>query len=247
MKHFSKIMLAAVLVAGSGYTVNATPTGQNTAIAKSYQQTTEDRHLSGFRSISISGSYDIYITQGSTESVKVEAPSDVIGKIVTEVEGGVLKIYNKRNINFNWTGNKRMVVYISAKDLSGISLSGSGDVFFKDGIKANKLALSLSGSGDVIGKVDVTTLETSLSGSGDIKLSGRAQTSAVKVVGSGDFTGGDLATQSTSVSVAGSGDARVNASQSVNAAVAGSGDVYYTGGARNISTSKAGSGDVHKF
>jgi len=210
---------------------------------------TEDRHLTGFNAVSVSGSFDVIITQGSTESVKVDAPSEVIGRIITEVEGGVLKIYTKRDSNFNWSwgNNKKMIIYVSIKDVNAISLAGSGDVYFKDGIKANSLKLKLTGSGDVSGKIDVRSVETSISGSGDITVSGRAETSAVSVVGSGDFTGQNLITNSTSVRVAGSGDARVNASEKIEASVVGSGDIHYTGGAKNISSSKAGSGSVSRM
>ncbi|MCD8741450.1 DUF2807 domain-containing protein [Mucilaginibacter roseus] len=245
MKAINKIMLAALLVAGSN-AVTLASNFNNKAVVRS-AQTTEDRHLSGFNAVSASGSWDVYITQGSTESVKVEAPSDVIGKIVTEVDGGTLKIYNK-NDNWNWSfSNKKIAIYITAKSLNSITMSGSGDIFFKNGIKGDKLALRLSGSGDIIGRVTVNELESSISGSGDIKVSGTAKTSAVKVVGSGDFTGSDLVTQISMVKVSGSGDARVNASQKVDASVVGSGDIFYTGGATNVSSSSAGSGDIHKF
>ncbi|MBE9586546.1 DUF2807 domain-containing protein [Mucilaginibacter sp. JRF] len=245
MKAINTIMLAAVLLAGNATATFASNTNHKAIIRP--VQTTEDRYLSGFKAVSVSGSWDIYITQGSTESVKVEAPSDVISKIITEVDGGTLKIYSK-NDNWGWnSGNKKIVVYITAKSLNSIGMSGSGDIYFKNGIKGDKLALRVSGSGDISGKVTVNELESSISGSGDIKVSGTAGTSTVKVVGSGDFTGGDLVTQNTSVKVAGSGDARVNAKQKVEAAVAGSGDIYYTGGATNVSSSTSGSGDVHKF
>lgn len=245
MKAINKIMLATLLIAGSSAVTQASNINHNASIRS--VQTTEDRHLSGFNAVSASGSWDVYITQGSTESVKVEAPSDVIGKIITEVDGGTLKIYSK-NSNWGWSmGNKKIAIYVTAKSLNSITMSGSGDIFFKNGIKGDKLALRLSGSGDITGPVTVNELESSISGSGDIKVSGTAKTSAVKVVGSGDFTGSDLVTQSTMVKVAGSGDARVNASQKVDASVVGSGDVYYTGGATNVSSSSAGSGDIHKF
>lgn len=238
-------MLAAMLFTGSSAAVLAS-NPYHTAINKSVQNT-EDRHLSGFSAVAVSGSWDIYITQGSTESVKVEAPSDVIGKIVTEVDGGTLKIHSK-NENWGWnTGNKKIAIYITAKSLNSIVMSGSGDIYFKNGIKGDKLALRVSGSGDISGRITVNDLESSISGSGDIKVSGSAKTSTVKVVGSGDFTGADLVTQNSMVKVAGSGDARVNASQKVDASVVGSGDIYYTGGATNVSTSSTGSGDVHKL
>lgn len=245
MKSLTTLLLIASLTAGTAdYTfAKAIP------VVKAIQQTTQDRHLSGFRAIDLAGSFDVYITQGSTESVKVEAPSDVIDRIITEVEDGVLKIHSKKDTNWgNWSwGNKKMVVYVTAKDLNSVGVTGSGDIFFKEGITTNSLKLRITGSGDMLGKVSVKNLECKISGSGDMKLAGRADESTVSIVGSGDFTARDLETVNTAVRVAGSGDAVVNASNKVDAAVSGSGDIHYTGGAKNISSSKAGGGDISRL
>jgi hypothetical protein len=201
--------------------------------------------------VHVGGSFDVYITQGTTESVKVEAPEDVMDRVVTEVDGGVLKIYNKHHDGWNWGelwGNhKKVIVYVTAKDLNSIDISGSGDVFFKDGITTNSLKLRISGSGDMLGKVDVKTLESHISGSGDMKLSGRAESSTVNVVGSGDFMAGNLLTASSQVHISGSGDARINASTKVDASVTGSGDIRYTGNATSVWKKKSGSGDISKY
>ena len=243
MKPIAKLMLAAILTAGITHTITAKP-GASKAILI---QQTEDRHLSGFSSVEVSGSMDVHIVQGSSESVKVKAPQKIRDRIITEVKGGVLKIYIKSD-NWNWSfGGDDIEIFVTAKSLSAISLSGSGDIDFDGGLKSNSLSLRISGSGDISGKIDVTNLECSISGSGDMELSGRAQNSTVRVTGSGDFTGTHLATANTVVKVVGSGDARVNASQKVQASVTGSGDVMYTGGAKDVSASTSGSGDVSRF
>ncbi len=233
MKALTKIIFSLILIAGV-----------NSAFADM-----QDRHLTGFKGVDVQGSFDVYITQGANESVKVEAPSDIIERIKTEVSSGVLKIYNKgksSDWNFNLFGSshKKVVIYVVAKDLNAIGVSGSGDVFFKGGITTAALKLRVSGSGDLNGKVQVKELETSVSGSGDVHLIGSAASSDVHVSGSGDFRGGDLITTSTAVRVSGSGDASVNASTKVDASVSGSGDVHYSGNPKSVSKSKSGSGDI---
>ncbi|MEO3407193.1 head GIN domain-containing protein [Mucilaginibacter sp. CAU 1740] len=247
MKSISKILLAAILATGTVSYSTAKPVHY---IVKHADQTTQDRHLSGFSAIDLAGSFDVYYTQGANESVKVEAPSDVIDKIITEVDGGVLKIYSKKGTNWDswsWGKNRKMIVHVVSKDMTSINVAGSGDVYFREGISTNSLKLKVVGSGDMLGKVTVKNLESSISGSGDMKLSGRADNSRVTVVGSGDFTARELITVNTQVSIAGSGDATINASNKIDASVSGSGDVHYTGGARNISSSKAGSGDIERI
>jgi hypothetical protein len=243
MKLITRLMIVAVMAACAGQTF-ASPL----PVAKTHHIEKQDRHISGFSAINVAGSFDVYIMQGSTESVKVEADDDVIDNIITEVKGGTLKIYTKSNNGFNWSwGDKKRVVRVTAKNLNAISLTGSGDVYFKEGIRAQTLTVNLNGSGDITGKIDVKKLESSLVGSGDITLAGHADVSTVTVSGSGDYSGRGLITNQTAVKVVGSGDASVYASQQIDASVAGSGDIRYTGGAKHISTSKAGSGDISRY
>lgn len=234
MKSLTKILFAALLF-----------TGINSAFAD-----TQDRHLSGFHALSVSASFDVYITQGSTESVKVEAPAEVINRVITEVKGDELIIRSK-NGSFNWSSlfdsHRRMVIYVTVKDLHSINISGSSDVFFKNGISANRMDLKISGSGNVLGRLNVKTFDCVITGSGDVKLSGAAQTATVSISGSGDFHSRDLVTATTMIRISGSGDAVINATQKLDAHVSGSGDIRYTGGAKQVSTSTSGSGNINRF
>jgi hypothetical protein len=242
MKSLTKIFLAATLITSAGYT-----TAKPHKTIKATVAEIVDRHLSGFHAINVAGPFDVDIVQGGTESVKIEAPTDVMEHILTDVNNGVLKIYNKHDMwNWgNWFGlHKKILVHVVIKDVNDINISGSGDVYCRDGLTANSLRLNISGSGDMTGKVSVKTLESKITGSGDMKLAGNAENSTVSVVGSGDFTARNLATISTAVRVSGSGDAAVNASDRLDAAVNGSGDINYSGSPKNVNKHKSGSGDI---
>lgn len=232
-----RTFIALMLIVSAGQTYAISTSGNNT----------EDRHLSGFHAVDISGSFDVFIVQGTTESVRVEAPANIIHHIATEVKGGTLNIYNKDH--FSWGnlfsgGHRKIVIYVSVKNINSIALTGSGDVYFKEGISADNLRLAVTGSGDMSGKLNAKTLETSITGSGDVKVSGHADNSKVSVTGSGNYSGRDVSTINTIVRIGGSGDASVNASGSLQANVTGSGDIRYIGNPKNISKSKSGSGDI---
>ncbi|HWD86532.1 MAG TPA: head GIN domain-containing protein [Mucilaginibacter sp.] len=239
MKLITRSLLACLLVTGAAY-IFAAPK----AMA---QQKTEDRHLSGFNALDVGGPFDVRLTQGQTESVKVEAPEDLMSHITTEVVDGTLKVYNKHNDMFHWGDifhHRKVLVYVVIKDVNSIVVSGSGDVTFRDGLHADKMNLHVSGSGDVDGELEVKNLETGISGSGDVKLTGHAETSAVRVSGSGDYSARGLITSNTDVHVSGSGDAKIYASNKVDASVSGSGDISYSGHPKNVYKSKSGSGDI---
>lgn len=243
MRSIQKILLAAALLTGSGY---AYAHGNNT-VKEASGNVVQDRHLSGFNAIDAAGSFDVYITQGARESVKVDAPSDVIDRVITEVDNGTLKIHNRNGSWGGWGdmwGHKKVVVYVVVNQVNAIGITGSGDVYFKDGIRSSNLRLWVSGSGDVYGKVDAKTLECNISGSGDMKLGGHAENASISVSGSGDYTARDLQTANTSVHVSGSGDASIYVSNNLEASVTGSGDVSYRGGPKHVMKSKSGSGDI---
>lgn len=231
MKSITKIIFALAMLAGLRATAEV-----------------QDRHLTGFHAISSSTSCDLVITQGATESVKVDASPKVIDNIITEVRDGELKIYTKKGFHWdNFFNNSKMVIYISVRNISGISMSGSGDVSFKNGLKADKLALSISGSGDFEGGVDVNSLITQVSGSGDVNLRGRAANCSVKLSGSGDFDGRNLVTSSANVSTSGSGDVTIRVNQNLMAHSSGSGDIHYAGSPKSVMKSSSGSGDIERI
>ncbi len=242
MKINFKLLLAAALITGTVQTFANPVTTATVNVVN-----TEDRQVSDFKGINISGSYNYYIKQGNTTAVRVEAPAKLLPYIITEVKNGVLNVYTKNNTNWsNLFNNEEIAVYITAKDINSIKLSGSGDVFFKEGINTKEISVTLSGSGDVAGKINATSVECILTGSGDMEITGRAENAKIKLTGSGDLSAGNLQTANVNVEVVGSGDVSVNASNSLKAKVSGSGDIRYTGNPKNILKSTSGSGDIER-
>jgi len=254
MKKKISIILFALLLAGSNSLMAQQPvTGSTDPLV------TIEPKVSGFNALKVEGPVDIVIVQGQTESLKLTVPAEVKDRIVAKVDGHTLHIRNKHD-NWSqgeksWYGDKsvwqkkhyRIKAWLTMNILKGISVSGSGTAKFADGIKAEHFDLRLRGSGSMDGKIDTKSLVTTISGSGNIKLSGNANTSRLKVSGSGVFAAPELITSSSNVHVSGSGDAKINATESITAGISGSGNVNYTGTAKNILTTKSGSGSISRF
>ncbi|SKB82947.1 head GIN domain-containing protein [Daejeonella lutea] len=207
----------------------------------------ETRNVSGFTGITSAGSYNVTITMGNTESLKLEGDADQIADIETVVENGILKIRNKKSTGSwknSWSG--KVNIYVNAKSLKSITLSGSGDINVKGTVKSSDVTTTLSGSGSITLTVDATNYLATISGSGEIKASGRAENAKINVNGSGGFEGNSLRTNVTSARVSGSGDISVNANKSLEAAMSGSGNIRYSGSA-DVKSSKSGSGRISKL
>ncbi|WP_036678271.1 head GIN domain-containing protein [Daejeonella oryzae] len=209
---------------------------------------TEERQVSGFNGISSSGSYDVKVKMGASESLKLEGDEDLLKDIETVVENGVLKIRNKKhNTGWNWKRNSgKVTVYVTAKSLNSITLSGSGDIKVEGTVKSEKLTNTLSGSGSISLTANANEYLGNISGSGKMMISGNAKHAIIKIGGSGNFEGRNFSTIDSDVKVSGSGNVSIKAEKTLDAMVSGSGNIRYSGNAQ-VSKIKNGSGNITKM
>jgi hypothetical protein len=199
------------------------------AVAVWAQKTEEVRRVDSFDKLSVGGSYDVFVAQGNEESVKLVGDADLIAEIVTEVAGGTLKIHKKRSKGWNWDNGKRLTIYVTFKQLTAITNSGSNNVVVTTKIKAESFAVSNSGSGDLEMSLDAERLTLSISGSSDVKLSGMVGSQEIAISGSGDVEALELQSRTASVSISGSGNVALWVSDELDGRVSGSGDIRYRG------------------
>lgn len=206
---------------------------------------TEDRQVSGFHSISSGGSFDVFVKLGNTESLRLEGDNDLFSKIETKVENGDLKIRYKAGVRISgW--NKKVSVYVTARSLRSLNVSGSGDMEITGTIKGDKLDTRVSGSGSITLAASVNTFNSSVSGSGEIKAKGSAKNASIQISGSGEFEGKGMQTDKADIKVSGSGSVTIHANTLLNAVVSGSGDIYYSGNPR-VNQAKSGSGKISRI
>ena len=220
---------------------------QASPLAGSGRTATETRSLAEFQAVALSGSMDLVVRQGATQSVQVEADDNLLPLLETVVEstrhGATLRVRWKKGQSV-YTRSKVNITVVVPK-LSALSASGSGDMKL-EAFNTPALKVSLSGSGDAkLQGLTTGELGISISGSGEVGANGSATRLKVSIAGSGDVRLADLKSDDVTVSIAGSGGAAVNANQTLEVSIAGSGDVSYTGNAV-VKSKVAGSGSVNK-
>lgn len=184
---------------------------------------------------------------GNKESLRLEGDDEVIKEIETVVENGILKIRNKKNDHWNWRSAKgKVTIFITAKALNSITLSGSGNINVNGLVKASRLTNTLSGSGSISLTADAEEYIGTISGSGEIEVRGNADKASIKIGGSGDFEGQNFKTSVADIQVSGSGNVKISVDKTLNAAVSGSGDILYSGNAK-VSKTKSGSGSISRL
>ncbi|MCF7797348.1 MAG: DUF2807 domain-containing protein [Lentisphaeria bacterium] len=204
----------------------------------------EVRDLTEFSRISVTGSMDVFLTPGSDQLVRVEADDNLLPYIRTEVEGETLHIGTRPS--FNIRPRSPVKIYITLPHLTGIAVSGSGDVESNGEFDSDKMDLRVSGSGQITLPVEAKTIDTHLSGSGKITLRGNAGELNCNISGSGDLDARRLTAGVVTSNISGSGSSMVNAKRYLQASVSGSGHVWYYGDPDDMETRVSGSGSVKK-
>ena len=255
--YFLIILLILPALACNSTVIGNTVNGSGKIVTKSYD-------VSGFSRVSLEGFGDVYITQDETESLSVETDDNIFTQLDIRVRGDELALGTKLNASINPT--KSIIYHVTVKDLSEITLAGSGNIYIEplqtrdmkvmvagsgdveiNGLDGTDLSISLPGSGNItIEEIAVTSVDTSINGSGDINLDGVADKQTISVNGSGKYIAGNLETASADISISGSGDLTVWAKDELVIRVNGSGDVAYYG-RPTVDQSGFGSGNVRSL
>lgn len=207
----------------------------------------DERTVGSFKGIAGGGPINIKVTMGTTESIRFEGDKDAIAELVTEVVSGVLTVKPKTKWN-DWSRryrNAEVTVYINAKKLSSLTMSGSGNLEVTNAVNGSELVSTLSGSGSIKATANVKSFTGVLSGSGNINLNGKADDSNLTISGSGSFKGKGFSTAKAAIQISGSADVYIKATQSLEAVISGSGSVVYSGDA-TVKKTIIGSGSVSR-
>jgi hypothetical protein len=205
---------------------------------------TERRSVPSFTAIEVEGSGNVILSQGLLQSVSVESDDNILPVIKTEVIGNVLHLGFERGTRISRM--TKLEFRITIAEITGITISGSGDVRADTTLRSDRLSLDIRGSGGIESDIDAGRLACGISGSGDIDVRGRAERLAVTINGSGSVRASELRSAEVEVSINGSGSSSVNASDSLTADLSGSGSVEYRGDPK-MTLKASGSGSVRKY
>ena len=188
------------------------------------QLASESRPVTGFTKVELSGTGDLTIEKTGTESLAISAEDNLLPLLTSEVSGDTLVLGTKRNTEIVTT--KPINYALTVKDLTGLTLSGSGNIR--------------------VSNLSTTRLTTKISGSGTITASGTADDQDLDISGSGRYQADQLASKTVSEGISGSGTASVLVSDALDVRISGSGTLTYTGDPTRVTQDVSGSGKLIK-
>ena len=202
----------------------------------------QERKVSEFNAIEVSGAYDVYLSLGSAQLVIVEADENLQPLIITEVHGSKLTIENKKPIR----DSKSLKVFITVTDLKKVELSGAVDLHSENKLTLTELTVEISGATDANLDIAVQKLDVSSSGGSKLKFSGMANKVDMDVSGAVDIHAYDLLAEIVSLSISGAGDAEINVTKELYADISGAGTVRYKGNPVKVDSNVSGAGSIKK-
>ncbi len=223
---------------------------------------TETRDAVPFNAIANETSFHVNYIQGDEYTITVEAESNILPYIETDIRSGALEISTIRGTHcLNYT--RHPVITVTAPRISEIVNSGSGD-FVAGPLEGDNVRIVNSGSGDITAgdltgdevsvvmsgsgnivadETEANSMKATLSGSGDLTMSGDAVTSRYVVSGSGTVFSRYFSSNSATVTLSGSGSVYATVIDQLDAVISGSGNIYLMGDP-DINLTRTGSGRV---
>ena len=170
---------------------------------------TKDISVRSFDELDASGVFNLQLSQGDKETLRIEADDNLMDLFIVENEGSTLKIKMKKNSNFN--SKKQLKVYVTFKTLKSMNLGMVGGTSSDDKLKFTDLKLKNQSVGSVSLNMTLQTLNMENQSVGSVKLEGSAENAIVKNNSVGSINAGNFVVQKMEIDNTGVGSATVNA------------------------------------
>lgn len=214
-------------------TVSATPVfsqkDKQPKIEGSGNVVTKDVAIQPFDQLEASGIFNVVLTQGDKESLKIEAEDNLQPLFEVKNEGSKLMVDMKKDSHFN--SKKKMTVYITFKNLKSMDLKMVGNVTSKGNLNFGDLALENKSVGSVDLALNAQKIDINNKSVGNLKLSGKAENAVIRNNSVGSIKASDLLVQTMDINNDGVGSAEVNAVKELKVKDSFLGKVKNTGSA----------------
>jgi hypothetical protein len=187
----------------------------------------EQRPIASFKKIEIGGNWEVIVTQGETESLKIEADKNLLDLIETKVDGDALIIGTKNNKSLS--SEKGFKAYLTFKNLDKIELSGAVKLSAPSRLIFDKLNIEGSGAAEINLDLNAKQLDAEMSGGSQTILKGSINEVHFTLSGAGSLSALELESNKFTVDISGAGTAEVSVKDELNATISGAGSVSYKG------------------
>jgi hypothetical protein len=205
---------------------------------------TEERPVTDdFDEVKGSAGVDVYLTEGDSYKIVVEADENLMDIIETNISEGRLNIRANQNIG----RSKAKKVHVTYTKLTGIYATSGADVISNSVIKSEVLNLESNSGADLELDINAREVYAECSSGADMKISGRAQRLTASASSGSDLKARDLEVKYCKASASSGADITVNVLEEIDGRASSGGDVRYYGDPTAVSVKDGSSGSVRKM
>jgi opacity protein-like surface antigen len=207
-----KILFASALALGLAGTASAQDNKQKT-LEGNGKLVTREVAVSSFDALSANGIFELKLSQGSKESVKIEADENLQELFQVRNKGNKLVIEMDKLENTHLKTKNKIRVYVTFNKLKEVDLSTVGNVTSDEQLSFDNFHLNNRSVGNVDLSFTANKVDIKNSSVGNVVLRGKADNAIVKNSGVGSLEAGTFLVQTMNIENTGIGSAEVNAAR----------------------------------
>ncbi len=207
----------------------------------------EERTVEAFTGIKSCCGIDVYIAEGNSSTIRVEADDAIIDNIVTEVTDSVLNISyrNDTNEKFSW-GMKKMSVYVTAQDLTLIDASSASDVRSEGELNAKDIEINANSAADIFLELEAENVTCRANSGSDITLIGTASSANISAASGANIRMKEMIVNKAVVDASSGSDVDIWVKEEIEANASSGSDINYYGNPPHAKVSPSSGADIRK-
>lgn len=205
-----KLFLAAVAITLMKVSGQAQESKKET-IEGNGKSVTRDITITSFDALKASGIFELKLSQGDKETVKIEADENLQEYFTVRNDGSKLVIDMDKLKNKNLKNANKLRVYVTFKKLKEMELGMVGNTVSEEALSFEDLDVKNKSVGNVDLQLTANKLDLENKSVGNVTLKGKASDVTVKNKGVGEFEAGGFVVQNMDIENNGVGHAEVNA------------------------------------
>ncbi len=201
----------------------------------------EDRNISSdFDRIKVQQGINLYLSQGKSTEIYVEADENIMDLLITEVKNNELKVYFDKNVYKAKARN----VFLTTKNISEISTSSGASVKTENTIQATNLILDSSSGSSIKAIVEADEVESSTSSGANMDIFGETEMLSAKASSGSSIDADELKAKDVYARVSSGANIDVNVSGKLTAKASSGGDIDYEGNPIEVNKDTSSGGSV---
>jgi hypothetical protein len=232
-------------------------------------QVSENRNVSDFTEIHTSTGVNVYYTQSSEKSVRVETDNkEKLDRIKTVVSGGKLKIHVK-SVRGKWGEDntfKNLKIYVSAPDVKVFEAKSGSKINLENGVTSNsKIDIEVSSGSHISGnltakqigievnsgsafkgEINSKSVDVEINSGSNVTISGNADVIELEANSASNFKGKDFTVKTANIEADTASNITLTVTEKINAKANSLAKINYYGNPKSVDKKSNSLGEINE-